>query len=207
MVIGVLRSPDPRGNHHDVEAVIDVADDAGGGPPPIDDANADLRALRGATVEVDPRRVARSVAVSCLIALLVATVALTVAGVRKNDQVTELRDHSVGVAVTVTTCRGLLGGSGSNPVGYTCKGTYLVGGHRYDQTLPTNVLYAPGTRVALVVAADDPDLLSTRELVAAERPSWLVYRVPAVLFVVLVVALVVLARRRRRASTSSPLTS
>jgi hypothetical protein len=204
MLLGVLRSPDPRGIYHNVDPVIEVAD-AGGALPQTGDATEDVTALRGAPVDVDARRAARTVAPLCLVALLFATVALTVAGVHKNDQVTDLRDHGVGVAVTVTTCRGLLGGSGSNPVGYTCHGTYEFGGHRYDQTLPTNVLYALGTRVALVVAADDPALLSTRALVAAERPSWLVYRVPAVLFVVLVVALGLLVWRRRRASTSGPL--
>jgi hypothetical protein len=172
---------------------------SGGAPSSQPDAAAArIASLRGAAVEVDARRVARIATVTLFVALLGVSAALFVAGARKNAQVTALRDHGVAVAVTVTSCRGLLGGSGSNLDGYTCQGTYLVGARRYRQTLPTSVLYAPGTRVALLADADDPALLSTRALVASEHASVRVYLAPSALLAVVLVAVGVLAWRRSR---------
>jgi len=161
--------------------------------------------LRGASVEVDAPRVALVATGILLVALLGLSVALFVSGARKNDQIADLRDHGVVVVVMVTSCRGLLGGSGSNPVGYTCEGRYRVGRTRYLQTLPTNVLYAPGSRVMLVAAADDPALLSTRALVASEQTSWRVYLAPSALLVAFFVAVGGIAWRRRRTAVGSPL--
>lgn len=169
-----------------------------------DVATSDVAALRGAPVEVDARRAGRVAVGMLVVALFGLSAALFVSGARKNDQVTDLRDHGIAVAVTVTSCRGLLGGSGSNFVGYTCEGTYRVRGQRYRQTLPTNTLYAAGTRVTLVAAADDPALLSTRALVAARHASWRVYLVPSALLV-LVAGVGALSWRRRRASRKDPL--
>ena len=159
----------------------------------------DVAALRGAPVAVDARRIARVAAVLALAALLGTSVALFVAGERKNAQVADLRAHGVAVVVTVTSCRGLLGGSGSNPVGYTCSGSYVVGGATYRQTLPTSTLYATGARVTLVAARDDPALLSTRALVDAQRVSWRVYLLPSVLLVAFLGAVGLGAWRRRAA--------
>ena len=168
-------------------------------------AATELHALRGATVEADAHRVARVATAILLVALLAGSTALFASGARKNNQVTDLRDHGIAVAVTVTSCRGLLGGSGSNPVGYTCVGTYLVGTQRYRQTLPTSVLYASGTRITLVAADDDGALLSSRALVAAEHASWRVYLVPSALLLAFLVAAGGLAWRRRRNAKVPPL--
>jgi hypothetical protein len=157
----------------------------------------DVATLRGAPVQVNARRAAVVASVVVLTALLGASVALFVSGARKNSQVNDLRDHGIAVEVTVTSCRGLLGGSGSNPVGYTCQGTYVVGDRRYRQTLPTDALYAAGAHVTLVAASDDPALLSTRALVAARRASWRVFLVPSVLLIVFLGALGWLVVRRR----------
>lgn len=156
--------------------------------------------LRGATVGADGRRVATVLRRCTVLALVAVAAVLTVAGADKNAQVTDLRSHGIDVAVTVTACRGLLGGSGSNSVGYSCTGTYRVDGRSFTQGLPGSTLLAPGSRVTEVVAAGDPELLSSPALVAAERPSARVYLVPAVLLATILALLLAprASRRRRR---------
>ena len=150
-------------------------------------------------MEVDARLLGRVVGVGCLVALAVLVVVLFVAGVHKNAQITSLRQHGVDVVVTVSGCTGLLGGSGSNPVGYACHGTLTMQGHRYDEAIPGDALYPPGARIRAVAAPGDPPLLSTRRAVESEHASWRVFILPAVLAVVLVllVGAVVLGRRRK----------
>ena len=84
--------------------------------------------LRGASVEVDPRRVVRLLAVAALAASVAGIAALTAAGFTKNLQLDELHQHGRPLRATVLACRSLLGGSGSNGVGYSCVGTYWLGG-------------------------------------------------------------------------------
>jgi ABC-type Na+ efflux pump permease subunit len=138
------------------------------------------------------------VAVS-LVALTVVAVILLLAGTKKNSQAVSLHDHGVPVTVTVSGCLGLLGGSGSNPAGYSCKGSYTFDGHRYQQALPGNALLRPGAVVQGVIDPGDPSLLSTPGAVADQHASWRVFILPVILFALVVVALVVLARNRRRA--------
>src|ERR1700722_7778338 len=73
--------------------------------------------LRGAGVDVDPRRALQLVIAVCLVALTVVAVVLLLAGMKKNPQAVSLHNHGVPVPVTVSGCLGLLGGSGSNPAG------------------------------------------------------------------------------------------
>ncbi len=157
--------------------------------------------LRGAGVDVDPRRAAQLVVGTCLVALAVVAVILLVSGIRKNAHDASLQDHGVPVSVTVSGCLGLLGGSGSNAAGYACKGTYTFDGRHYQQAIPGNALLPAGSVVRGVIVPGDPRLLSTPATVATQQPSSKVYIVPAILFGILVVAVVVmvLARRHRRA--------
>jgi hypothetical protein len=135
-----------------------------------------------------------------LVALLVLTVVFTVVGSRKNQQIDELQQHGVPVTFIVTTCVGLLGGSGSNGAGYACRGTYQLGGHRYAEPLPGDKAYAPGATVRVIAVPRDPSLISTPDIVRSERTSWKVYVLPAVFFAlfVLIVTAVGIARGRRR---------
>lgn len=133
-------------------------------------------------------------------ALAVVAVVLLVAGVKKNDQVSSLHDHGIPVSVTVTGCMGLLGGSGSNPAGYACKGTYTFDGRHYVRSIPGTALRHPGTVIDGVIVADDPGLLSTPGAVAGQRSSDSVYIAPAILFVAFLAILgwVLFAYRRGR---------
>jgi hypothetical protein len=162
-----------------------------------------LTRLRGATVDIDPRRARQVVVTVCLIALAAVAVILLIAGVQKNDQADNLHQHGVRVEVTVISCLGLLGGSGSNGAGYACKGTYTFDGNRYAQSIPGNADHAPGSVITGVIVPASPDLLSTPGLVARQQSSWNVFILPAVLFLVLAGALATVAvvrRRHRRAA-------
>jgi hypothetical protein len=178
-----------------------------GGPAP-DDARVatgsgePITTLRGAGVDVDIRRVGRAVVGVCLVALAVVAVVLLVAGFRKNAQVNDLRHHGVPVSVTVTRCYGLMGGSGSNLVGYSCSGSFTLDGRRYVDAIPGDALHRTGTTVRGVTVPGDPGLLSTAGALATEHASWTVFIVPVILLVVLagLVSVVILRRSRRRKS-------
>ena len=60
--------------------------------------------LRGASVDVDPRRALRLVLAVCLVALTLVAIVLLVAGSNKNAQSVSLHDHGVPVSVSVTGC-------------------------------------------------------------------------------------------------------
>jgi hypothetical protein len=165
--------------------------------PEGDSADAALTRLRGAGVEVDVRRAARVVVGICLVGLLVLVVVLFVAGANKNAQINQLRNHGVAVNVTVTGCLGLLGGSGSNPAGYACTGTFTLDGHRYRESVPGNVLRPPGTKVAAVAVPGNPPLLDTHHAVASEHASLSVFVVPTILLIVVLLLLGTLLLRRR----------
>ncbi len=153
--------------------------------------------LRGAGVQIDGRRVARVILGIVLVTLAVLAVAFTVIGIHNNRQIDQLRNQGVPVDVTVTSCQGLLGGSGSNGAGYACRSTYELGGHRYNEALPGTAHHAPGTVVRAVAVPSDPTLVSPVSVVDAEHASDSVFILPAVLLVVLVAILVVLVLRRR----------
>lgn len=162
--------------------------------------------LRGAGVDdVDPKALARFAVLLLVVVLAVLVVVLYAAGARKNAQVTKLRDHGVPVVVTVTQCRGELGGSGSNDAGFVCRGAYRLDGRRYVESIPGNTRYDPGTTIKAVAVPDDPQLVAPATTVAGEHPSATVYVLPSVLLVALLATCgVVLWRWRRRRTRSGP---
>ena len=100
-----------------------------------------------------------------LVGIVVATLAVlvvvfTVVGIDKNHQIDQLHNQGVAVNVTITSCQGLLGGSGSNGAGYACRGTYVLDGHRYNEQLPGTALHAPGTVIRAIAVPGDPALVS-----------------------------------------------
>jgi len=153
--------------------------------------------LRGAGVQIDGRRVAAIVLGIVLVTLAVLAVVFTVVGYNKNDQIDQLRNHGVAVAVTITSCQGLLGGSGSNGAGYSCRGTYRLDGNRYNEQLPGTALYAPGKVVHALAVPGDPALVSPVSVIDAEHSSATVYILPAVFLVLFVAILAVVLLRRR----------
>jgi hypothetical protein len=141
-----------------------------------------------------------------LCTLLVLAAVFTIAGFRKNQQIQELRTQAVSIDVIVTSCVGLLGGSGSNFVGYSCTGSYTVGGQRYRELLPGAAPLAQGSIVHAVVVPSDPALISTAAVVSSEHTSWKVFILPAVVFLaalLVAVGFVVMVRSRRTATTGA----
>jgi hypothetical protein len=136
-----------------------------------------------------------------LVGLAVLVVILFLAGAHKNSQIAELRQHGVPVEVRVSGCLGLLGGSGSNQAGYSCRGTFTLDGRSYNEVVPGNILHPPGTMLRAVTVRSDPHLLDTARALANEHSSPKVFILPAVLlavFILLAVALVLVHRRRQR---------
>jgi hypothetical protein len=160
-----------------------------------------VAALRGAGVGgVDTRRLGRIVVGIILVTLVVLVVVFTIVGVHKNQQDDRLHNDGVPVTFTVASCTGLVGGSGSNPVGYVCHGSYTLNGHTNNEQLPGTDFHRPGSTVPAIAVPGDPALVSPAAMVATEHSSSGVYVVPLVLFVILVllVALVLLRGRKQR---------
>jgi hypothetical protein len=121
---------------------------------------------------------------------------LFIAGARKNGQITSLHRRGVPVVVTVKSCMGLLGGSGSNAAGYVCRGSFLLRGHRYVDTIPGDGDRLLGTKVQAVTLTSDPGLLATASQLSTERASARVFLLPSVLVLALTLGLVLLLVRR-----------
>jgi hypothetical protein len=157
--------------------------------------------LRGAGVQVDRRRVGQVAIGVVLATLAVLAVVFTIVGVHTNQQDDRLRDDGVPVTFTVTGCLGLLGGSGSNAAGYSCRGTYSLQGQSYHEQLPGSSFHRPGSTVAAIAVPGDPALVSPASIVAREHSSAGAFVLPAILAAVLVVlvALLLMLRRRRHA--------
>lgn len=160
-----------------------------------------LTKLRGATVDVDVRRAARVIVAILLTALAAIVASLFVADANTNAEITSLQLHGVPVEITVTSCDALLGGSGSNAAGYRCQGIFVLDGHRYQETVPNDSLYAIGAKVKVIAAKNDPGLVATVRQARSERASWSLFIVPAALLVVLIASLIAIALRRKSLKT------
>jgi len=161
--------------------------------------------LRGAGVAVDRRRVGQVVIGIVLATLAILAIVFTVVGVHTNQQDDRLHRDGVPVTFTVTGCLGLLGGSGSNAAGYSCRGVYTLDGRRYSEQLPGDSFHRPGSTVAAIAVPGDPALVSPASIVATEHSSASAFVLPAVLaaILLLLVAVLLLLRRRRQATASA----
>ncbi|MHB8340895.1 MAG: hypothetical protein ACYDB7_06930, partial [Mycobacteriales bacterium] len=124
-----------------------------------------LTSLRGADVAADARRV-RTVLLGLGVAgLALLVIALYVAGAHRNAQVAGLRRNGIVVEASLSHCFGLMGGSGSNLVGYQCRATYPVDGRRYSAAVTGSSPLPPGPTMRVVADRADPQLLSTLQVV------------------------------------------
>ncbi|MHB1444082.1 MAG: hypothetical protein ACYCTI_10490 [Acidimicrobiales bacterium] len=129
--------------------------------------------LRGAGVAVDARALRRALFWLVLVGLFGGGVGLVVSAALANAGIDQLRHHGRAVVATVSGCEGLLGGSGSNGVGYTCRAEFSLNGRTWSEVLPGTALRPPGSKLALVVVPTDPKDLATPGGLARERPSYL----------------------------------
>jgi hypothetical protein len=134
-------------------------------------------------------------------ALLLGVVAVVVvvsfiSGTNDNARIERLKTHGVAVVVTVTSCAGNLGGSGSNASSYTCRGSYRVDGARYVEVIGSKSTLSPTGSSVRGVA--DPSRPSTVELASAVKRSSTsdsVYVVPSVLALLVLVLAALFYRR------------
>jgi hypothetical protein len=103
----------------------------------------------------------------------------------------------------VSGCRGLMGGSGSNLVGYQCTGTFTLDGHRYSEAIPGTSFHRPGAALRVVTVPGDPALVSTVRAVATERSSMRVFAIPTILLVLLALLVGASVLKRRRIGGTS----
>jgi hypothetical protein len=164
-----------------------------------------LTHLRAGSVDIDARRIGRAIGVLLLAALIVVGIVLAVAGAQKNNQINRLRQDGVPVTITVSSCLGLLGGSGSNAAGYTCRGTFTAAGHRYTEGIPGDTLYPPGTTIRAVRVPGDPALVTPVTVLATQQASGRVYLLPAILLAAggLLLVLLLYSRRRTRGAAAA----
>jgi hypothetical protein len=180
-------------------------EDGRSAPAPPDQPPARVGQLRGAGVSVDARRVGQVAIGIVLVTLAVLAILFTIVGIHTNQQDDRLHHDGVPVTFTVTGCLGLLGGSGSNAAGYSCRGTYALDGKHYFQVqLPGDSFHRPGSTVAAIAVPGDPALVSPAAIVATEHSSAGAFVLPAVLAAVLLllVALLLWLRARRRGKGS-----
>jgi hypothetical protein len=153
--------------------------------------------LRGATVSFNSRRLVQGVLGLVMATLAITAIVLTVAGVHSNDQINRLHTQGQPVTVTVSGCLGLLGGSGSNAAGYSCRGSYQLNRHVYLEQLPGLTFYKPGTALPSIAVPGDPRLVSPVGIVNAQQASNGVFIVPIVLGVILLTMIAVLLAKSR----------
>jgi hypothetical protein len=167
-----------------------------------------IASLRGAAPRpIDGKKLRDIVVGICAVALIALSVTFFATGFSHNSAVTDLQQHGVRVKVKVLTCAGQLGGSGSNNAGYSCQGTFVLLGKRYQSTLPDNAAHAPGTTVVDVTPSDDPGHLTTLQVWKSQHTSASLFIIGAILGVAgLVIAGLLIAsitRRRRQPRTTA----
>ena len=133
---------------------------------------------------MDARRVGQVAIGIVLVTLAVLAIVFTIVGIHTNQQDDRLHHDGVPVTFTVTGCLGLLGGSGSNAAGYSCRGTYTLDGKHYSGVqLPGDSFHRPGSTVAAIAVPGDPALVSPASIVATEHSSAGAFVLPVVLAV------------------------
>ena len=142
-----------------------------------------------------------AVAGSTAVALLAVSVTLAVEAAGRDSRIDSLRAHGVPVTVRVTDCLGLASGTGITESGFTCRGSFTLGGRTYREVIDgTTALQPSGTTVDAVTVPGDPQILYTARAAAALRVSWTAFVPPGLLVVAALALLAPLlgsAQRRR----------
>jgi hypothetical protein len=144
--------------------------------------------IRGGGGIVDTRGTVRVLVGACLVTLAVFVVVLTIGAVHKNSRIDDLQRRGVPVDVTVTSCFGILSGTGITVTTFQCSGSFELAGRSYHAVIAgSDNNHAVGDIVKAVADPKHPTSISTASSLATAHSSWRAFLVPAVLFVVLVV--------------------
>lgn len=160
----------------------------------------------GGGIAVDGRRLGRVAGVLGSAAVIVLVALLARAGVYQELRAGRLRADGVGVRVTVTGCVGLASGTGITTTGYTCRGAFLLGGHRYEEVVHgSTARHDVGDAVTAVAVPGDPATLTAETSVHAQDPPWRPFVAPgALLFAWASAVAVWLVARSRNRGVSNP---
>jgi len=175
---------------------------------PAGPAPGDSSYIRGGGgIEIDTGRAIRFVTAAGVLVLVTLVVALTISAMDQNARQTKLQKRGVPVQMTVTGCVAISSGIGQAIVAYTCRGTYSLDGHQYNEVIGgSTALHQAGQKLDGVTVRGDPGLLSTASAVAQKKSSWSAYVTPIVLGAVAVALALglVLWPKRRRAGHGRP---
>lgn len=161
--------------------------------------------IRGGGGVIDTRRLFRVVVGSAVVALVALVVVLTIEAVHKNSRIDSLHHRGVPVDVTVTSCLGILSGTGITVTSFQCNGSFNLDGRSYNAAITgSNVNHTAGDVVQAVADPKHPTSVSTATALVNAHSSWRAFIAPAVLFVVLVLLILGAVWWSRRASAQRP---
>jgi hypothetical protein len=146
--------------------------------------------IRGGGGIVDTRRLFRVVVGSAIVALAILVVLLTVQAVHRNSRIDGLQRRGVPVDVTVTSCLGILSGTGITVTSFQCTGSFDLSGRTYNATIAgSNINHAAGDVVKAVADPKHPTSVSTAGSLVNAHSSWRAFIGPAICFLVLVLVI------------------
>jgi hypothetical protein len=161
----------------------------------------DVSTLRGPEAQHIGGRFWSVVCVLVFIVIAIFIVVSFIAAVNDNARIDRLRTNGIPVVVTVTSCTGHIGGSGSNAAGYTCYGWYRVHGVRYQEVIGSKTTSSPtGSNVRVIADPSQPGTIELASAVAASSSSDSTFVVPSILAVLFVTLSLVVVRARRTRS-------
>ena len=147
--------------------------------------------IRGGGGIVDTRRLFRVVVGSAIVTLAVLVVVLTIGAAHKNSRIDGLRHRGVPVDVRVSSCFGILSGTGITVTTFQCSGSFTLSGHSYHAVIAgSDVNHAAGDVVKAVADPKHPTSVSIVSSLATAQSSWHAFITPAVLLLLLVVLIV-----------------
>jgi len=161
--------------------------------------------LRGATAVGVGRRPWIVVGVLALALSAVVLIVSLASAANDNARVTRLKSRGIAVSVTVASCTGNLGGSGSNAASYTCSGTYRVKATTYHETIGSmSAFTTPGTHVAGVADPSQPSTVVLASSLRSASASGSVFVIPGVLVVLWIALAGLFINRLRRHPGRAP---
>lgn len=161
--------------------------------------------IRGGGGVIDTRRLFRVVVGSAIVALSVLVVVLAVEAVHKNSRIDSLQHRGVPVDVTVTSCFGILSGTGITVTTFQCSGTFNLAGKIYHAVIAgSDANHQPGDVVQAVADPKHPTSISLASSLVNAHSSWRPYIAPTVLSVVLLLLIAGALWWSRRNSAQRP---
>ncbi len=165
-------------------------------PPPHRDH---VNSLRGASAGNIGRTFWLGAAALGLVVFAAVLVVSLVSALNDNARVERMKTHGIPITVTVTTCDGNLGGSGSNGAGFTCRGAYRVDGTNFHEVIGSMATFAaPGTAVRAVADPSNHGTITLSSAVKSSKASPWALVPPGALAVVLMILTWLFVRVARR---------